>query len=69
MHAQRGRPGREQRHPAARPAPPLPSALAAALPSDAHQLALPHGSALAPRLARAADAALTPPAGPAWRLD
>ncbi|KJS51751.1 hypothetical protein VM98_35450, partial [Streptomyces rubellomurinus subsp. indigoferus] len=26
-------------------------------------------AALAPRLARAADAAVTPPAGPAWRLD
>ncbi|KJS51455.1 hypothetical protein VM98_37090, partial [Streptomyces rubellomurinus subsp. indigoferus] len=43
--------------------------LAAALATGEPQLALRDGAALAPRLARAADAALTPPAGPAWRPD
>ncbi|KJS57894.1 type I polyketide synthase, partial [Streptomyces rubellomurinus] len=70
--AQAEHPGRFQLldlDPAAAPAAPLPADLAAALATGEPQLALRDGAALAPRLARAADAALTPPAGPAWRLD
>ncbi|MFE9425685.1 type I polyketide synthase [Kitasatospora sp. NPDC006697] len=46
-----------------------PAELAAALATGEPQLAVREGLVLAPRLARAADSALTPPAGTAWRLD